>query len=92
MMRKSITPAVSATLMILSVAPAYAQADHAQRIAEEVALRRAQVRALMVCEMHARPGTPVQPTTAEDAARRLPTYPPTGTGGPVRLKDCPPRR
>lgn len=58
---------------------AWAQVEHAQRVALEVAVRRAQVRAL-VCEQQQRlpPAQRQQPT-------RLPSSPPVGTAGPV---DC----
>ncbi len=64
-----------ATLVPLS--SAFATADHAQRIAAEVAQRRAQVRAAL-CQ---------QRVPAADL--KLPTYPPVGTGGAVPLPPCP---
>ncbi len=62
---------------VLPLSPAFATADHAQKIATEVAQRRAQVRAAL-CQQR----VPV-------ADLKLPTYPPVGTGGPVPLPACP---
>ncbi|MEW5726690.1 MAG: hypothetical protein AB1918_02585 [Pseudomonadota bacterium] len=87
---------VTASLALVLSAPlgtAFAQggSEHALKIAEEVALRRAQVRALRKCEMAARPMTPAdRRELGRVPARALPAYPPTGTGGPVRVTECPP--
>ncbi len=94
-MQRSIVTAALALALSVPLSPVLAQggAEHAQRIAEELALRRAQVRALKKCEMEARPMTPADMAPADrrlTSERRLPTYPPTGTGGPVRVTDCPP--
>lgn len=92
MLRFAVTAALALSLAA-PVSSAFAQggAEHAQKIAEELALRRAQVRALQKCEMEARPMTPADRRQADRAtARRLPPYPPTGTGGPVRVRECPP--
>jgi hypothetical protein len=48
-------------LAALVALPAFAQADHAQRAAEELALRKAQMKALC---------------TPSTAGRKLPAYPP----------------
>lgn len=56
---------------------AFAQADHAQRVATELAQRRAQVRAAL-CQQR----VPVDQL-------KLPTYPPVGTGGVVPQPACP---
>lgn len=85
MLRSAVT-AVLALALAAPASTAFAQAEHAQKIAEELALRRAQVRALTKCEMEARPMTPDRRRTTQ----RLPTYPPTGTAGPVRVERCPP--
>lgn len=74
--------ACAATLLPLG--SAWAQVEHAQRLALEVAIRRAQVRTL-VCEP---PRGAAQTTTrgaAGDVSDRLPPSPPVGTAGPV---DC----
>jgi hypothetical protein len=89
MLRSAVT-AVLALALTAPFSSAFAQAEHAQKIAEELALRRAQVRALKKCEMEARPMTPTERDRAGTIGRRLPAYPPTGTGGPVRVTDCPP--
>lgn len=89
-MQRSVVTAALAFALCVPLSPVLAQggAEHAQRIAEELALRRAQVRALKKCEMEARPMTPADRRLTSE--RRLPTYPPTGTGGPVKVTDCPP--
>lgn len=81
---------VSLALALSMAAPissAFAQAEHAQRMAVEVATRRAQVRAAL-CEQQ-RNATATQ---GERQALRLPTSPPVGTGGPVPIPICPSRQ
>ncbi|MBI5165589.1 MAG: hypothetical protein HY985_17005 [Magnetospirillum sp.] len=56
---------------------AYAQFDHAQTVANEVMMRRAQIRAAL-CE--------AQKT---GRMRPLPPYPGSGTGGRVPMPVCP---
>ncbi|HTH16902.1 MAG TPA: hypothetical protein VL974_09635 [Magnetospirillum sp.] len=67
----------------LPVASAWAQVEHAQRLALEVAIRRAQVRAQSCPQQQVLP-SPVQPG-APGTAPNLPASPPVGTAGPV---DC----
>lgn len=62
---------------LFAASPAFAQADHAQRLATELAQRRAQVR-VALCQQR----VPVDQL-------KLPTYPPVGTGGPVPQPACP---
>lgn len=86
-----VVAALSAALVALPLSaafapPAFAQAEHAQRIALEVAIRRAQVRAAL-CEQHKLDPAALQ---AQRPVLALPTSPPTGTGGPVALPaQCP---
>ena len=68
----------------LPVASAWAQVEHAQRLALEVAVRRAQVRAQICPRQQVLPATPDQPG-APGTAPNLPASPPVGTAGPV---DC----
>lgn len=68
--------AVAILLTALPLGQALAQADHAQRIATELAQRRAQIRAAL-CQQR-------EPL-------RLPTYPPVGSGGKVAQPACPSR-
>lgn len=80
MMLRTIALAVAALILALPAKQAFADlggAQHAQRVVSDLALRQAQVKALVKCQM--------------TAQRRLPTYPPVGTAGPVRIKECPPR-
>lgn len=68
---------------------AFAQVENAQRIALEVAIRRAQVRAAL-CEQQRLDPAGLQTQRPQIA---VPASPPTGTGGPVALPaDCPQRR
>ncbi|MCR6632498.1 MAG: hypothetical protein NVV74_21995 [Magnetospirillum sp.] len=66
------------------VASAWAQVEHAQRTALEVAVRRAQVRAAYCQALRERPAL----SGTERVTPRLPTSPPVGTAGPVPLGDC----
>ncbi len=79
-----LAAAMAATL--LPTAVAFAQVEHAQRVAMEVAIRRAQVRAAL-CEQQQQAVTPPRPGTVQTAPR-LPSSPPVGTAGPVPLGDC----
>ncbi len=79
---------VSLAVILATAAPvasAFAQAEHAQRVALEVAVRRAQVRAAL-CEQQRLAATTPQ---GERPALKLPTSPPVGTGGPVPIPACP---
>lgn len=77
-----------AALAAIPLSPAHATFDHAQTIATEVALRRAQIRAAM-CEQN----VGAEQLRGRDASRvlRLPPYPPVGPGTPVRNPICPAR-
>ncbi|MGE5475348.1 MAG: hypothetical protein ACM3Q1_01730 [Bacteroidales bacterium] len=76
--------AVACMTVLIPLVPALAQVEHAQRLALDVAIRRAQVRVLM-CEA-GRPAMPMPTrTSAGDVTRQLPSSPPVGTAGPV---DC----
>jgi hypothetical protein len=78
---------VSLALVLCAAAPlssAFAQAEHAQRVAVEVATRRAQVRTAL-CEQQRNAAT----LQGDRQALRLPTSPPVGTGGPVPIPICP---
>lgn len=79
MTTRVVTMAVAGATAFLSLSPAWAQVENAQRIALEVAIRRAQMRALL-CEQP-RP----QPAPSSALAAQLPPSPPVGTAGPV---DC----
>ncbi|MBC7908616.1 MAG: hypothetical protein H7Y60_17950 [Rhodospirillaceae bacterium] len=84
------TRVVVSLALVLSVgAPlssAFAQVEHAQRVAIEVVTRRAQVRAAL-CEQQRNAAT----LQGDRQALRLPTSPPVGTGGPVPIPACPSR-
>ncbi|CAA7624281.1 hypothetical protein [Magnetospirillum sp. UT-4] len=73
---RSVLLAALAVLAAVQAGPALAQADHAQRIATELVMRRAQLQAAL-CRQQLT-GTPV----------RLPLYPPVGTGGAVPPPVC----
>lgn len=79
MTTRVVTAVAVCAAILFPAATAWAQVEHAQRLALEVAIRRAQVRALL-CERQ-RP----QPTTPNALTAQLPTSPPVGTAGPV---DC----
>lgn len=85
MTTKVVGVALACATVLLPLGSAWAQVEHAQRLALEVAIRRAQVRT-MVCEQPRTQYT--QPTTrgaTGDVTTRLPSSPPVGTAGPV---DC----
>lgn len=77
--------ALACATILLPVGVAWAQVEHAQRLAMEVAIRRAQVRAALCAQQQA--GGARIPPQAETAPR-LPPSPPVGTAGPVPLGDC----
>lgn len=80
MMLRTIALAVAAFILLPPAAPAHADlggTQHAQRVVAELALRRAQVKAVAKC--------------GAAMPRHLPTYPPVGTAGPVRTPHCPTR-
>lgn len=81
--------AVAATLapLLAPLAPAWAGPEHAQRVALEVAVRRAQVRAALCQQTQSTPPRPGATGTLQ-AAPRLPSSPPVGTAGVVPLGDC----
>lgn len=89
------TRVVVSLALVLSVAAplssAFAQVEHAQRMAVEVATRRAQVRAAL-CEQQRNAAATQGATQGERQALRLPTSPPVGTGGPVPIPICPGRQ
>lgn len=68
--------ALAVAIAILPLGQAHATADHAQRVATELAQRRAQIRAAL-CQQR-------EPL-------KLPTYPPVGSGGKVPQPACPGR-
>lgn len=74
--------AIAIVVTALPPASAWAQVEHAQRVALEVAVRRAQVRAALCAQQQRQP--PGTVTTAP----RLPSSPPVGTAGIVALGDC----
>lgn len=80
-MTTKVVGIMTVAIALLSVAPAWAQVEHAQRVALEVAIRRAQVRAVL-CEQQR------LPPDQRQLAPRLPASPPVGTAGPVALGDC----
>lgn len=77
--------ALACATALLPVGAAWAQVEHAQRLALEVAIRRAQVRAAWCEQLRAQPSTRMPQA---QAAPRLPSSPPSGTAGPVPLGDC----
>ncbi|HLO76855.1 MAG TPA: hypothetical protein VK196_10425 [Magnetospirillum sp.] len=77
-----VAAVISAAIPLVS---AWAQVEHAQRLALEVAVRRAQVRALL-CEPQKSHSTTPGASMVPDA--RLPSSPPVGTAGPVAAGDC----
>lgn len=88
MMLRPLSATLAVLFSALPISSAFPQAEHAQRVAVEVATRRAQVRALL-CEQDKLGPTALQ---AQNPAALLPSSPPTGTGGPVALPaDCPRR-
>lgn len=81
---------VAATVLPLSTA--FAQVEHAQRMATEVATRRAQIRAALCEQQRTATATSIATPQAERPALRLPTAPPVGSAGPVPLPtNCPNR-
>lgn len=81
MTTRVVALAVACAAALFPAASAWAQVEHAQRLALEVAIRRAQVRTTL-CDQPRPP--PVVRGTAADLSR-LPSSPPIGTAGPV---DC----
>jgi hypothetical protein len=70
----------------LPLGSAWAQVEHAQRTALDVAIRRAQLREAL-CQQQ--PGARMPSSRgAVTTAPRLPSSPPVGTGGPVDVGDC----
>ena len=87
MTTKVVGVAVACATILFPLGTAFAQVEHAQRLAMEVVVRRAQVRALLCEQQRNQTATRmVQPDTALMA--RLPASPPIGTGGPVQVGDC----
>lgn len=77
--------ALACATALLPVGAAWAQVEHAQRMALEVAIRRAQVRAALCEQQRTQPSAR---TPSAQMAPRLPASPPVGTAGPVPLGDC----
>lgn len=86
MTTRVVTVAVACATVLLPLIPldpAWAQVEHAQRLALEVAIRRAQVRTLVCGQPYAQPV--MRRDAGSDVTSRLPPSPPVGTAGPV---DC----
>lgn len=74
--------ALAVAAAVLAPPAAFAQvsgADHADRMAAEIALKRAQIRARLACT----PGRVATPQELPAHPPRTGNYPTTGTGGPV---------
>lgn len=84
MTTKVVGVAVAALAAVLPLTSAWAQVEHAQRTALEVAIRRAQMRAALCQTQGERPAM----RGTVQAVPRLPPSPPVGTAGPVEVGDC----
>lgn len=86
----TVTRAVLSLAALLSAAPltsAFATAEYSERLALEVAVKRAQVRAAYCRQREAGPSGMVAVERL-----RLPSWPATGTAGPVPVPLCPDSR
>jgi hypothetical protein len=80
---RSLSLAVATLVMALPAVEAWAQAEHADRMAAEIALKRAQIRAAAQCDRDHRLTTQQMPAVPRPEHAQPPQYPTTGTAGPV---------